>query len=264
MDIKELVRKCLKPIEGDIRITEGAIDTSESQQAESRAFWTTALSMNFSLDFFTYNQVRRIMPKGIIDLGCGNMDLLRGIRRHRMITPYVGIDIRVQNTGDKDARFLQCNFSDHWPLRKSSVPCIVFQEVLEHMTREEGDRVLKRIARSLEPGGSLILTTPLETGRRNMERDLKRYGHLYYWSQEELEGRLNDLNLVPEVAFRTRFLGDRISEEEVRKACLDTYAHDGFLDPLFIRFGSQVVGAMFSHLVPDNKVTGYQAVWRQQ
>ncbi len=120
----------------------------------------------------------------VLDLGCGSNPFIGECPNIRQI---FGVDAwfeacRSARHAKKYAKVLQAELSD-LPLKPSSVDAVVILQVLEHLSREEGYRLLadaERIARR-----RIIVTTPNSYVTQS-ERDGNPYQrHLSGWSVED-------------------------------------------------------------------------------
>lgn len=90
----------------------------------------------------------------VLDLGAEENQLRRYNHDSADISEYITVDLRPNAalTLQGDARQL--------PLEEDSVQTVILREVLEHVSVRELPRVVAEVERVLEPGGSLLLTTP--------------------------------------------------------------------------------------------------------
>jgi SAM-dependent methyltransferase len=49
---------------------------------------------------------------------------------------------------------------ENFPFESNKFDLVIFREVIEHMEKEEGEKVLDNISRVLKPNGSLLISTP--------------------------------------------------------------------------------------------------------
>jgi SAM-dependent methyltransferase len=100
--------------------------------------------------------VAALDPPGVLDVGCGRghlLDLLadagaRGLHGLDVFDD-VASDRWGYTTGDLTGRL---------PFDDAAFPCVVAGEVIEHVP--DPDHLLREIRRVLEPGGTLVLSTP--------------------------------------------------------------------------------------------------------
>ena len=90
-----------------------------------------------------------------INLGCG-IKPMKG---------YVNVDLQ-----SKCADFLMdITTKDPWPWEPNSAECVESYHVLEHLTAEDGKRVVRRAFETLKPGGRIVIECP------DLERICERY-----------------------------------------------------------------------------------------
>jgi cyclopropane fatty-acyl-phospholipid synthase-like methyltransferase len=66
------------------------------------------------------------------------------------------------------------------PFRKNSFDTLIAPELIEHMSKEDGDRFLRQAS---EIGDKIVITSP---GRLfNVTSEIKSEHHVSYWSQKE-------------------------------------------------------------------------------
>jgi len=105
--------------------------------------------------------------KKILDLGCGKGMVGYLIRAQRDLTnsTLIGMDISVSflsfvkkhNIYDK---LIKKDIAKKLPFGKNSVDIIICSEVIEHMNKETGEKLLNEIDRIIAKGGRVIITTP--------------------------------------------------------------------------------------------------------
>lgn len=145
----------------------------------------------------------------ILDVGCGKCSVLQYISSGAV---YIGVDIdseSIKNSIEKgsrvvaDARFL--------PIRKNSITSTLCAELIEHMSYEDAEMVLKGIYASLKKGGKLILSTPNKRdllSRLQQRLRFKRLWaetsyHIHLYEPKELDSllRKNDFFILESVKF---------------------------------------------------------------
>jgi SAM-dependent methyltransferase len=99
----------------------------------------------------------------VLDIGCGNGELLEALSLLDPVATYVGIDISVsrlrlaQTRLGNQAALLQIG-SGTLPFATGSFDLVFVTEVIEHL--KEPNQLLDEVYRILTPQGRLILTTP--------------------------------------------------------------------------------------------------------
>lgn len=146
----------------------------------------------------------------VLDIGCGDVPLMRAMRSS-MLRPklYLGVDVRPQMIDKVNdyyathhvhfpfaARYM--DFTEAEPqLLKAQWTQIVCLEVIEHMPRARGVKLLTNLRTALGQGGTAYLSTPCFDGQRKAQH------HKYEWKRDELEDALINMGLKIENVFGT-------------------------------------------------------------
>lgn len=143
--------------------------------------------------FTALNTVWRMIDKGsksILDVGCGKGEPMKFINRHKKFRT-MGVDVfepyieacKAKQIHDE---YLMCNICN-LPFVDGSFDVVMCMEVLEHLEKEEGDKLIRdmeRIARK-----QVILTTPVGKFEQE-EQELNPYQkHRSSWLPAELKSR---------------------------------------------------------------------------
>jgi len=146
-----------------------------------------------SVPFTALNTVWRLLDKesrSILDVGCGKGEPMKFINRHRKFHT-MGVDIfepyieacKKQQIHDE---YLLCNIQD-LPFADKSFDIVLCMEVLEHLEKDDGEKLLmdmERIARR-----QVILTTPAGDYEQEAYDDNLHQEHKYIWSPREMKER---------------------------------------------------------------------------
>lgn len=159
---------------------------------------------------FRWGWAGRFIGKGktdahrVIEPGCGqDLPLFKVMRVMQSYLPdlYVGVDLngipfadskRKEGTypwADIRSRF---NFVERWPelqQEHGSFDLAVSFEVIEHMKIELGDRYLTGIFELLEPGGRMLLSTPVFNGA-------KARNHIHEYEVAELQEKIEAAGFI--------------------------------------------------------------------
>ena len=92
-------------------------------------------------------------------------------------------------------------------LPDASVDLVYSGQTIEHVTEEEGDRVLAEVARVLAPGGWFCLDTPNGPVCRRQQADFINDDHEIEYSDAELTAKLTRHGFAIEVALGLNHLG---------------------------------------------------------
>jgi SAM-dependent methyltransferase len=205
----------------------------------------------FSSRLFILGHVLKAKPDRVIDIGCGEGNLLRDMRAQRDSRAYTGVDIRPQPAvAGWDVEFVQCDVTREWPIESESADCVVLGELLEHLPEHQSKRVLRRAMESICPSGWLVITTPAARPKVNWEEELRKFGHVFYWTEARLRKRLEKAGFEVE-SFASRFLGNRCSWAQCGKAIRQNFGAEAwdFCQALEQRYHQRIVKALIHHLV---------------
>ncbi|MDP2684906.1 MAG: class I SAM-dependent methyltransferase [bacterium] len=105
--------------------------------------------------------------KKILDIGCGKgmVGFLIRIQRDLTNSTLIGMDIsdnflsftKKYNIYDK---LIKADLRKKLPIKDHSVDVVICSEVIEHMKKETGEKLLKEINRIIAKDGRVIITTP--------------------------------------------------------------------------------------------------------
>jgi len=138
-------------------------------------------------------KLRRRDEFSVLDIGCGDFPFLRTLYTNK-IKPhyYLGIDARDMNgrqgvEPNFEHEFEQVDFIDHVPECKyGDWDTIVFLEVIEHVSKESGIKMLENIKTAMGPETVLFISTPCFNGKAASN-------HVYEWEYEELKAQLESM-----------------------------------------------------------------------
>jgi 2-polyprenyl-3-methyl-5-hydroxy-6-metoxy-1,4-benzoquinol methylase len=136
-----------------------------------------------------YRVVSNLCKGRVIEFGCGQGELTNEIHSRKI--DITGIDISRKKIDSAREKFPDIPFYQHDatqpPFADSSFDTVLLPEILEHLTEDQGDRLLKSAWRILKPGGRLIVSVPNEAciphpnhirrfSRKSLKRMLKPFG----------------------------------------------------------------------------------------
>lgn len=204
---------------------------------------------DYAAHFFRWGWVGRMITNEttVIDVGCGaDAPFVRttvGMEATgRVPKSYVGVDLNgLQNLPKRGwATFHErFNFLErHAELGAADV--LICLEVIEHMSRENGDRLLAGLRACLAPGGRIVLSTPVRRGEQAKN-------HIHEYTIPELTAAIATAGLTVEKRFGTfaryRDLKEGATEEHIAAliAISEYYQPDVcacFLAPLYPDYSS--------------------------
>ena len=223
----------------------------------------------FSSRLYILGKILQVSPKGIIDIGCGTGLAREGMRRNMYYGPYIGIDLRHKMLPmiekDKNSRFVCTDIINNWP-KKSSADFVIFSEVLEHLDKTSGEKVLSFIKDSLIKGGIVAITVPTYRANINYDKEFKKFGHVYYWKIPELLSYLDKLGFEVIEKWPTKFMGDRKSLKKIAKLYEDRYGSAAMpvLDDLTARFGKLIAKSIMYHMIAFEDATAIQMLCKKK
>lgn len=156
---------------------------------------------SFSLLYHYCDQLQKHRPKNILDLGIGfgmmgalvRQYLSEGVKKDKTLFPW-GISL-TGIEGFEGYRNPAWDLYDNIIIEdiRNYVPSIpdktfdfiIFSDVLEHMSREEGESVIHSLMRTLRPGGVLMIGTPgvfVEQGPVH-GNEYERHKSLWKWNE---------------------------------------------------------------------------------
>lgn len=142
------------------------------------------------------SELRRLRPKTVVDLGCGNGALLSDLHAALPHTSLVGIDLSAAQLEQNRrampwADFHVANLSLPLPDGIGTYDAVVSSELIEHL--DEPQALLDNVQRLLTPGGHLLVTT--QSGR--VGETERRVGHVRHFTADALAAMLRKAGLDP-------------------------------------------------------------------
>lgn len=94
----------------------------------------------------------------VVDLGAGNLDFLESVRSIRRIA--IDLDPAILDESAEGVEALRADVAERIPLADDLIGTVLASNLLEHLERDEVDRCLREIHRTLRPGGKLLVIQP--------------------------------------------------------------------------------------------------------
>jgi len=232
----------IQPIRGKKAREEREYDKTQLREKQ----YGTQVHRDYAAHFFRWGFVKRFIKLGstVLDVGCGQDKSLAKILSPSLSTIpklYVGIDLNTLSESFNPAWakwFEQFNFVERYnELVKiyKSFEVVVCLEVIEHMTRENGLRLLRGLFECCAKDGLVILSTPVFDGKAARN-------HVHEWMIIELQKALVETGFMIIGRFGTFASHQKsfllvlsIHEREIYDKLLTYYSHDVvscFLAPL--------------------------------
>lgn len=129
----------------------------------------------------------------IVDVGAGRGESYRVLCSTRLFKGsrinYTALDIDLRKRElfnalypGKEGLYKICDFRNGLPLAKESVDAFLSTEALEHVTKKEGEFLLREMHKALKLNGHLVLTTPNAT----LSKKARSVYHAHEWKDKEL------------------------------------------------------------------------------
>src|SRR4051794_23849362 len=124
----------------------------------------------FLKDTHAWQRARMARLSGhVLDVGCGRRPYEAWVPKGAGgVTRYTGLDVTPGEGVD-----VLVGADDVWPIPDSSVDCLIFTQVLEHVADRR--HVLGQMARVLKPGGAILLTVPFIFAAHGLPHDYARF-----------------------------------------------------------------------------------------
>jgi 2-polyprenyl-3-methyl-5-hydroxy-6-metoxy-1,4-benzoquinol methylase len=139
-----------------------------------------------------FSLIHSVAPQTILDVGCGNGELLMSMKETFPYATFSGVDISPHVIKKNASRFQDITF-DVLNLELQSLSSqfdlVVCSEVIEHLN--DRPKALENLASMVKPGGHLLLTAP--TGK--IYATERRWGHTTHPTVSELKAFAKRSNL---------------------------------------------------------------------
>lgn len=208
---------------------------------------------DYAAHFFRWSWAQRFCPgKKVLDTGCGqDLPLYKILMAGKAWLPelYVGVDLNVLTppTAKWAHTYGEFNLVERWREvvnQHGQFDLVTSFEVIEHMTIAHGDEYLNAIWQCLNPGGALLISTPVFNGS-------KAANHVYEYTAPELREKLERAGYVIEERF-----GTFASANDIKKCATP---EEKALIEVLARFHSNEVMACF--LAPKYPDYSRNNVW---
>lgn len=162
--------------------------------------------------FVVRRRLRHSPPGRILELGCGVSPMLkegRGIIQSDV--SWQALRYLKGRVNASPIRLVACD-ATRFPFLGRSFDCVICSEMLEHV-KEDG-QVLREIAKSLKPGGELLLTCPVHAEYFGFDDEFvghyRRYEIIALREQLEREG-FSEIAVEPILGFLEKQIMERIT-----------------------------------------------------
>lgn len=197
------------------------------------------------------SKLRRKDDFSVLDIGCGDFPFLRTLYTNKMKPRYyLGVDVRDMNghqgvEPNFEHEFQIVDLIDSVPMCKyDNWDLITFLEVIEHVSKENGIKILSNIRDVMASDTYLFLSTPCFNGKAAAN-------HVYEWEYEELKNQL-ELMFDVEDHYGT-FASQREIEPYMDEHCLNVY------ERLKDYYDCNYLSTIFAPLYPNGS---RNCIWR--
>jgi len=135
-----------------------------------------------------------LKKKTIVDMGCGRGVWGFLIRTQRDLTKstFIGVDynafyLKFVNHHKIYDKTVRADITKKLPFKDASVDFLICSEVIEHLTKKQGESLLKEIDRIMKPGSRAIVTTPNVWLNMPYNNPLDR--HYSLWNKDDFSKR---------------------------------------------------------------------------
>lgn len=210
----------------------------------------TRVHRDYAAHFFRWGWATRLIKPTdtVLDVGCGpDLALPTVLSMGGRYVParYVGVDLNKLSGGPGWAELLgETNVLDllHGERGEQEgwykwFTKVVAFEVIEHMTRENGIALLEIIYEVLEPGGQLLLSTPVFNGKAAVN-------HVHEWEIDELRTEIKAAGFTIEKRH-----GTFASYKDIKRVA--SPEHLLVLDEIRTYYSEEVTACFLAPLYPD-------------
>ena len=191
------------------------------------------------IQFVNFLRIMREIVKTdvILDVGCGQAELLTVIRNNYSTASYIGLELNDTNVKKckkffrqpKREALIQHDVTLGLPIKDNSIDVVTCNFLLEHLPKDKSDFVFKELTRVCKPKGLILITMPFrKKGEPNGEPK-----HVHEWTREEID---------EQIALNTniKLIDTYIANARIREINKSPYASivkelKGKVHPVFIR-----------------------------
>lgn len=227
------------------RVVEDREFDQTSLRASAHGEW---VHRDYAAHFFRWGFAGRFIDgsKTVLDVGCGpDVPMMKILTMPRNVVPkrYVGVDYNPQPrrhpTRGWGELFWSTDFiRDHKNvLGTERFDVITNFEVIEHMAKPQGEKLLAAMRDHLAPDGTILLSTPVFSGKAAAN-------HIHEWGIQEMIDSVKKVKLRVEKRFGT-FARQPAIKKVATKAELELYSR------IAEYYGGEVMSCFLAPLYPD-------------
>jgi ubiquinone/menaquinone biosynthesis C-methylase UbiE len=148
--------------------------------------------------FINGNGIEKYLKGKILDVGCGEGDLLLWAKEHGFSGEGADIDKRAISCAKKKGVTAKFAYAEWIPYKDKVFDCVVFSSVLEHLDgKRSRERAIREVKRVLKDGGRVITKTPYAYD----PNALTHHDHAWLWTLDSLSQFLNENGFIVEEAY---------------------------------------------------------------
>lgn len=133
----------------------------------------------------------------ILDVGCGQAELLTVIRNNYSVASYIGIELNDQNIKKSKGFFrqphrealIQHDVTLGLPIKDNSIDIVTCNFLLEHLPEDKSYFVFKELIRVCKPKGLILITMPFRSTAEEPNGEPK---HVYEWTKADIDKQIAD------------------------------------------------------------------------
>jgi site-specific DNA-cytosine methylase/SAM-dependent methyltransferase len=213
-----------------------------SLRANSHGQW---IHRDYGAHFFRWGFAGRFVTNetDVLDVGCGpDVMMIHALTMPRNQVPrsYVGVDLNREPKKHPARQWATLRWEFNFTERGDELnqfDLVTCFEVLEHMRKADGLRLLEVLRRRLRPSATLLLSTPVFNGKAAAN-------HLMEWQIDELKAAVEAAGLAVE-----RRHGTFASQGDIRRAA--SAAELDVVERLSAYYSGEVLACFLAPLYPD-------------
>lgn len=233
-----------------------AADHAKQQGEDDRDFDTTSLKLNgtgqvvhrdYGAHFFRWGFARRLVKGGqrVLDIGCGpEQALAREFAYQPSMCPKEMVMVDYGNVKPRyhlkwGKVIPNFDFTKQWNELKPGFDVITCFEVIEHMQKAHGRKLLKGAHALLKINGTFLLSTPVFSPKVGMARN-----HIHEYGVAELQKEIERAGFTVKARY-----GTFMNHNEAKK--VSDPAHRKTWEALTGYYSSDVLACFLAPLYPD-------------
>jgi ubiquinone/menaquinone biosynthesis C-methylase UbiE len=172
----------------------------------------------------------------VLDVGCGQAELLTLMRSNRLSNFYAGIEVNDYNLKKAQKLFKKSNreilikqdVSLGLPFIDNSFDIVTCNLVLEHLPKIESFLLFNELIRVCKENGKILIMMPIrEDGQPNSQKK-----HIYEWTMQDIDNQIK----ANKVIVKDKYLAAVTIRDILKSQHKDVYKQlKGKIHPIFIR-----------------------------